>query len=83
MEFVNYITENALILVPPLYVLGMLIKNIDTIPDNFIPIILLVFGIAGSICIMGFNLGAVIQGILVTGSAVYTNQLFKQISQTE
>lgn len=83
MEFVNYITENALILVPALYVLGMIIKNTEKIADRFIPLILLIAGIAGGIYIIGFNIEAVIQGILVTGSAVYTNQLFKQISLTE
>lgn len=83
MEFVSYITENALILVPALYILGMIIKNTEEIPDRFIPLILLIIGIAGAISLMGLNVESVIQGILVTGSAVYTNQLFKQMSKKE
>lgn len=81
MEVVNYILENALELVPALYVLGMIIKGTEKIQDKYIPIILLVFGIIGAISLMGLSAESVIQGILVTGAAVYTNQLFKQMSK--
>ncbi|MDU4660159.1 MAG: phage holin family protein, partial [Clostridium butyricum] len=74
----QYITQNALILIPVLYIIGMIIKNTDKISDKYIPLILLVFGIAGSIGIIGLNANAVIQGVLVTGATVYTNQLIKQ-----
>lgn len=83
MEIVNYILENALELIPALYVLGMIIKGTEKIPDKYIPIILLVFGIIGAISLMGVSAESVIQGILVTGAAVYTNQLFKQIAKKE
>ncbi|MDU7442035.1 MAG: phage holin family protein [Clostridium sp.] len=61
-----------------LYIIGMIIKNTDKISDKYIPLILLVFGIAGSMGIIGVNANAVIQGVLVTGATVYTNQLIKQ-----
>ncbi|RQN12840.1 phage holin family protein [Clostridium butyricum] len=78
MDVSQYITQNALILIPVLYIIGMIIKNTDKISDKYIPLILLVFGIAGSIGIIGLNANAVIQGVLVTGATVYTNQLIKQ-----
>ncbi|MDC4240877.1 MULTISPECIES: phage holin family protein [Bacillota] len=83
MEFVKFIIENALILVPALYVIGLILKGTEKIGDKYIPVILLVFGIAGAVALLGFNINAVIQGILVTGAAVYTNQLLKQVNKNE
>lgn len=83
MEFTNYITENALILVPALYVLGMMIKNTEKVPDKYIPSVLLIFGIIGAMALIGISVNAVIQGILVTGASVYTNQLIKQSCKKE
>lgn len=83
MEFAQYITNDALVLVPALYLLGMFIKNTEKINNKYIPIILLVVGIAGTIGIMGVSVNAVVQGILVTGSTVYTNQLIKQTTKKE
>ncbi|OSA89568.1 UNVERIFIED_ORG: holin [Clostridium botulinum] len=83
MDFVKYITENALVLVPAIYVLGKIIKNMETVPDKYIPILLLVVGIIGAVALMGLNATSIIQGILVTGAAVYTNQLVKQNSKEE
>ena len=75
MEFMEYITENALILIPVLYVIGMFLKALEFIKDKYIPCILLVIGIAFSIALIGFNVNAVIQGILVSGATVLGNQL--------
>jgi len=83
MEFVKYITENALILVPALYVLGMIIKNTEKVPDKYIPGFLLIAGIGGAIALIGLNANAVIQGILVTGASVYANQLIKQVNKAQ
>lgn len=83
MEFVKFIIENALILVPALYVIGLIIKGTEKIGDKYIPVILLIFGVAGAVALLGFNINAIIQGILVTGAAVYANQLLKQINKGE
>lgn len=80
-NILNYIVENALILIPVLYVLGSILKGTSKIDDKYIPIILLPIGIAFSIAIMGVNVNAVIQGILVTGVTVYGNQLIKQATK--
>jgi len=81
MDFVNYVIEQALVLIPALYVLGMIIKHTQFVKDKYIPVILLVVGIAGAIALLGVTVEAVIQGILVTGVAVFTNQLIKQASK--
>lgn len=78
---IEYITENALILIPVLNILGKIIKGLEKVPDKFIPLILLFFGVTGTIVIMGLNVDAVIQGILITGTAVYGNQIVKQLKK--
>lgn len=83
MEFMDYIIGDALILIPALYILGMIVKNIQAIPDKFIPLILLPFGVVGASLLMGFSASSVIQGILVTGASVYANQLIKQTTKKE
>jgi len=83
MEFAQYITQNALILIPVLYLIGMFIKNTEKVSDKYIPIILLFVGVAGAVGIMGVNVDSVIQGVLVTGATVYTNQLIKQTTTKE
>ena len=81
MDLIQYITENALVLIPVLYVIGSILKGIEKIKDKYIPIILLPMGIVLAIAIGGASVDAVIQGILVTGATVYGNQLIKQMSK--
>ena len=78
MDFMQYITGNEIILIVVLYIVGMIICNTKRISNRYIPFILLILGIAGAIGLMGINMDAVIQGILVTGTTVYTDQLYKQ-----
>ena len=79
----DYILDNALILIPAIYVIGVILKGTELIKDKYIPLILLPIGIVLAIAIQGLNVNAVIQGILVVGVTVYGNQLFKQISKSE
>lgn len=80
MEFINYVTENALILIPVLYIIGNILKGTSKVSDRFIPVILLPIGIIFSIGVMrSISIDAVIQGVLVTGVTVYSNQIVKQI----
>ncbi|MBD8046739.1 phage holin family protein [Clostridium faecium] len=83
MEFKEFIVEQALILIPALYIIGLILKSTDKIKDWTIPWILLVIGIVASIALMGLNINAIIQGVLVTGATVYTNQLIKQTTKKE
>lgn len=82
MDLTTYISSESFIVIPVLYVLGMMLKGTNKISDNLIPLILLVVGIAVCIGINGFNVNSFIQGVLVTGVAVYANQLIKQVSKS-
>ncbi len=75
----EYISENALLIIPVLNIIGMIIKNTEKIPDKYIPLILLFFGILGAVAIMGISPESIVQGVLITGTAVYGNQVFKQL----
>ena len=41
---IEFITENALIMIPVLNIIGVILKDTEKFPDKFIPIILLGFG---------------------------------------
>lgn len=77
VDLTKYITEQALILIPVLYVLGMIIKR-SAIKDNYIPWILLLLGVALAFMVMGLSVDAFIQGVLVTGTTIGLHQLIKQ-----
>ncbi len=81
MEALTYILEKGLILIPVLNILGALIKGMEKIPDKYIPLILLVFGVLGAFGLMGLSVDAAVQGVLITGAAVYGNQIVKQLKQ--
>lgn len=81
MEALTYILEKGLILIPALNILGTLIKGMEKIPDKYIPLILLVFGVLGAFGLMGLSVDAAVQGVLITGAAVYGNQIVKQLKQ--
>lgn len=80
MDINSYLFEQSLILIPVLNIIGMILKQIQKIPNKYIPLILLVFGIGGSLAVSGLNAQAVIQGVLVTGASVYGHQIVKQLS---
>lgn len=80
MDFMNYIVDQALILIPALYILGRVFKT-SQLPDKYIPLVLLVIGVTLSMFLTGFNVQSFVQGILVTGAAVFTDQITKQLSK--
>lgn len=83
MEILQYITQNALVLIPVLIIIGQIIKGIEKIPDKWIPLILLPLGIVGAMALGGWTVDSAVQGILVTGTAVYGNQIVKQLKKEE
>lgn len=83
MDILSYITDNALILIPVLLILGQIVKGIAVIPDKWIPLLLLPVGIGGALALMGPSVDAAIQGVLVAGAAVYGNQIVKQWGKEE
>ena len=77
MDFASFIDAELIILVAALYALGVMLKN-SSLKDKYIPFVLLIPSILACIAIKGFNVQAIIQGVLCTATAVYTNQLVKQ-----
>lgn len=82
----DYIKPELLVLIPVLYILGLMLKKTEKINDKYIPVMLGIIGIVLSaiyvaavsdICLMSV-FTAVTQGILVAEAAVYVNQLVKQ-----
>lgn len=84
MEFLyDYIIEQALIIVPVLLVIGQVLKNTPKMQDWLIPYILLLLGVLFTIGIMGIDMQSIVQGVLVSGAAVFANQLYKQFSSKD
>ena len=81
MDIMSFIPEQLMIIVVTLYVLGVACKSIPKLDDRYIPIILLLLGIVFSICLVGFNVTSVMQGILCWGVAIGVNQTYKQFKQ--
>lgn len=78
-EILNeYVVEQALIIIPVLLVLGKIIKETPRMKDWTIPYILLIIGVGITVGMLGVNIDAVIQGVLVSGAAVFGNELIKQ-----
>jgi len=73
-----YVVDQALILVPVLYIIGAILKGTPRIANWTIPWVLLVLGILGTSVMLGFGLDSVLQGILVSGASVFVNQLYQQ-----
>jgi len=78
MDLMTFIQENIIVLVPVLWILGNFLKKTPIIKDWTIPWILVVMGTSLAIALLGMNAEAVIQGILVAGGAVLTQNLIKQ-----
>lgn len=86
MDFTEFIKPELLVLIPALYGLGAVIKHIEAIKDNYIPLILMVvsmiltclyvLGTEGVSAVSVFT--AIVQGFICAAAAVYTNQLIKQ-----
>lgn len=74
----GYMVEQALILLPVLWIIGAVIKHTPLIPDWLIPYILLAFGAAGGLLAVSADISGAVQGILAAGLAVLGHQLVKQ-----
>ncbi len=95
MEITSYIEPELYIIVPVLYVLGVMIKK-SSIDDRLIPLIL---GIMGIVLASAYKLSAyfpcdvtdffkilfagVTQGLLCAAGSVYVNNIVKQIKKSD
>ena len=77
-NFIDYVMEEALILIPVLFIFGKLLKETPKLANWLIPYILLVVGVVLAFFLIGFTVHGIVQGVLVSGTAVFTHQLFKQ-----
>jgi len=77
-NLLDYIINDALIVIPVLLVLGKIMKDTPGVKDWLIPYMVLLFGTGITLVMIGFNVDAFIQGVLVSGAAVFGNQLWKQ-----
>lgn len=84
MDILNFIVEQAYVMIPVLLVVGKLLKDTTLIKDKYIPIVLLLIGVlATPLLLDGFTVENILQGILITGVSVYGNQVFKQLKKGE
>lgn len=83
MSISDYLFEQGLAIIPLLNVTGKIIKEAKFINDRYIPVILLAIGIACAFGLMGISVDSVIQGVLLTGTAVFGNQLIRQFEKAE
>ena len=83
MDILNYIVDEGLVLIPCFIIIASIIKHTSVIKDKYIPFIVLALGIAGAYGILGFNVNATIQGILLAGATVLSSQLVKQLGKEE
>ena len=81
MDVVEYVVEEALILIPALWVIGAILKHTPYVPDWTIAYILLLAGVLGAASLLGPSPSSIIQGVLVAGAAVLGHQLLKQARQ--
>lgn len=82
MEMMDFVSENMLVMIPALYVVGMALKY-STVKDKYIPVTLIFAGIIGAIGLGGASVENAIQGILVAGATVLGNQTIKQLKKGE
>ena len=80
MNISDYLFEQGLAVIPLLNVIGKIIKETKFVNDRYIPVILLAVGVACAFGIMGVSADSAIQGVLLTGTAVFGNQIVKQLS---
>jgi Phage holin family Hol44, in holin superfamily V len=83
MNLEQFIVEEALYVIPVLWILGFILKKTPSIADWIIPYILLIVGMGLTLWTLGLNPQAVAQGFLVTGAAVLGHQLVQQAKYKE
>lgn len=89
----EFIKPELVVLIPVLYLIGVMIKNTLLIKDKYIPLILGLSGIVLSVIWLLATEGtdnifmavftAITQGILCAGASVYVNQVIKQSHKEE
>ncbi|OSA92549.1 UNVERIFIED_ORG: hypothetical protein B2H93_14405 [Clostridium botulinum] len=92
-NLVQFIPESLFIVVAAIYVVGIFLKKLDSIPDKYITSILMLFGITFAVLLSIVNaeykvaldviVNGVLQGTLCWGVAIGINQTGKQLNKQE
>lgn len=83
-DILDFIVNEALVMLPALWVLGAIIKHTELISDKWIPLILLgVSMILSPLVIGGYSAASIVQAILVAGGSVLGHQIVKQAKKEE
>lgn len=92
-NLMEYVPSHLAILVVCIYVVGVFLKNLHSVPDKYITIILMLFGITFAVLLSIINaqykvaldviVNGILQGILCWGVAVGINQTTKQLKKDE
>ncbi|HBG7496858.1 TPA: phage holin family protein, partial [Clostridioides difficile] len=72
-----------LILVAALSIIGKGCKKYKQLDNKYIPVVLLILGIAFSVWMLGLNADAVLQGVICWGISIGINQTYKQLKDGE
>lgn len=79
-QILEYVVGDGLVMIPALFVIGMIIKETAYIRNELIPVILLGISLALTPLLLGgYDATNIVQAILVTGAAVLVDQTAKQI----
>lgn len=80
MEFLQFIVQEGLIMIPVLYIIGEIVKSSETVKDKWIPIVVLVVSlILTPLVIDWYSADTIVQAVLVAGVTVFGNQVIKQV----
>lgn len=84
MDIMDFITENAILMIPALWIIGEFIKDTQFIKDKYIPSILLIMSLCMTPVVLGgFTPENIVQAILVAGASVLSNEMVKQYNKPE
>lgn len=79
-KILEYVVGDGLVMIPALFVIGMIIKNTTYVRNELIPLILLGISLVLTPLLLGgFDATNIVQAILVTGAAVLIDQTAKQV----
>lgn len=90
-NLMTFIPEFLIIVIVATYVVGVFLKKLETVKDNYITVILMLFAITFAVLLNLINsqykvmyeaiVNAILQGILCWGVAIGINQTYKQLNK--
>lgn len=69
----DFITRDAFVLIPVIFILNRIIKGTEKIKEKYIPLVMLFISLAFSFYMLGLNANGFINGVLVLGASFYLN----------